>query len=149
MWLEKSQGIWLILMRAAESLKTCTLIGSFCRKHVKIQMKKYRRVMFHDTEEWCKVWRKTDLWFQKRHEEFGEFSPKHSKAQKFQFDGLFLSNVYVVWAKEIQRSYLSWHRTVMQNLYTPRTCGLKNGMIWQYTFFFINNPFLTLALKIV
>ena len=134
MWLEKRQGIWLILMRAAESLKTCTLIGSFCRKHVKIQMKKYRRVMFHDTEEWCKVWRKTDLWFQKRHEEFGEFSPKHSKAQKFHFDGLFLSNVYVVWAKEIQRSYLSWHWTVMQNLYTPRPCGLKNGMIWQYTF---------------
>ena len=89
MWLEKSQGIWLILMRAAESLKTCTLIGSFCRKHVKIQMKKYRRVMFHDTEEWCKVWRKTDLWFQKRHEEFGEFSPKHSKAKNFTAMGYF------------------------------------------------------------
>ena len=87
-------------MRAAESLKTCTLIGSFCRKHVKIQMKKYRTVMFHDTEEWCKVWRKTDLWFQKRHEEFGEFSLKHSKAQKFHCDGLFLSNVYVVWVKK-------------------------------------------------
>ena len=28
-------------------------------------MKKYRRVMSHDTEEWCKVWRKTDSWFQK------------------------------------------------------------------------------------
>ena len=27
----------------------------------------------HDTEEWCKVWRKADPWFQKWHEEFGEF----------------------------------------------------------------------------
>ena len=91
-------------------------------------MKKYRRVMFHDTEEWCKVWRKTDSWFQKWHEEFGEFSPNHSKVQKFHFDGLFLSKVYEVWAKKIQRSYLSWHWTVMQNLNKPWPCGFKNGM---------------------
>ena len=42
-------------------------------KAYKYYMKKYRRVMSHDTEEWCKVWRKTDSWFQKWHEEFGEF----------------------------------------------------------------------------
>ena len=38
--------------------------------------------------------------FQISHEEFGEFSTKHSKAQKFYFDELFLSRVYPVWAKE-------------------------------------------------
>ena len=91
-------------------------------------MKKYRRIMFHDTEELYKVWSKTDYWFQKRYEEFGEFSPNHSKVQKFHFDGLFLSKVYVVWANEIQRSYLSWHWTVMQNVCKPRPCGLKNDM---------------------
>ena len=32
-----------------------------------------RKVMSHDNEEWCKVWRKTSSWFQKWHEEFGEF----------------------------------------------------------------------------
>ena len=90
--------IWLIFMRAVESLKICTLIGSFCPKHIKIQTKKYGRVMFHDTEEWCKVWRKTDSWFQKRHEKFAEFLPKHSKVQKFHFDALFLSRAYEVWA---------------------------------------------------
>ena len=31
--------------------KICTLIRSFCPKHIKIQMKKHRRVMSHDTEE--------------------------------------------------------------------------------------------------
>ena len=31
------------------------------------------KVMSHDTEEWCKVWRKTNSCFQKWHEEFGEF----------------------------------------------------------------------------
>ena len=28
-----------------------TLVGSFCPKHVKFQMKKYRRVMTHENEE--------------------------------------------------------------------------------------------------
>ena len=67
------QGIWLIFMRAVESPKICTLIGSVCSKHANILMKKYSKVMSHDTEEWCKVWRKTGSWFQKWHEEFGEF----------------------------------------------------------------------------
>ena len=35
-------------------------------------MKKYRRVMSHDSEECCKVWRKTDSLLQKWHE-FGEY----------------------------------------------------------------------------
>ena len=34
--------------------------------------------MVQDTEEWCKIWRKTDLWFGK----FGKFSSEHSKVPK-------------------------------------------------------------------
>ena len=68
--------------------------------------------------------RKTDLWFQIWHEEFGEFSPNDSEVWKFLFDGLFLSKVYKVWATKIQRSYLSWHWTVMQNLNKPRPWGI-------------------------
>ena len=30
--------------------------------------------MFGGTEDWRKIWRKTDLCFQKRHEEFDKFS---------------------------------------------------------------------------
>ena len=33
-------------------------------------------------------------------EEFGEFSPNHSKVHKFHSDRLFLSKVYEVWAKK-------------------------------------------------
>ena len=40
-----------LLMQAVESLEICTLMGFFCPKHIKIQIKKYRRVMSHDTEE--------------------------------------------------------------------------------------------------
>ena len=34
-------------------------------KYIMFELKIYRRVMFDGTEDWCKVWRKTDLWFQK------------------------------------------------------------------------------------
>ena len=47
-------------MWAVETPKIGTLIGSVCPKHTNISMKKYRRVMSHETEEGCKVWRKTD-----------------------------------------------------------------------------------------
>ena len=30
-------------------------------------------VSWHWREEWCKVWRKADSWFQQWHEQFGEF----------------------------------------------------------------------------
>ena len=33
------------------SLKICTLIGSFCPKYIKFQMRKDKRVMYHDNEE--------------------------------------------------------------------------------------------------
>ena len=59
----------------------CILIGSFCWKNIKLQLKKYRRVMSHDTEEWCKIRSKTDMLLQKW-QEFGEFWPKHSEVSK-------------------------------------------------------------------
>ena len=58
-----------------------TLISSFCWKHIKFWLKKYRGVMSHDTEDWRRIWRKTGLLFQKW-QEFGEFWSKHSKVSK-------------------------------------------------------------------
>ena len=161
-----------------EHSKICTLIVSYCAKYLTFDLRKYRGVIFHDNEEWCKTWRKTDLWFGKWYEEFGKFSPEHSKVSKLglwwgpfvqsrkcmslkftqelcvmtvkndtkieeeltchfktdmrnftSFDpntwksskfeilnGFHLTNVYNFWAKEVQRSCLSWHWRVMQNL---------------------------------
>ena len=45
--------------------------------------KNYRGVIFHGTEGWCKIWRITDLWFGKWHEEYEKFSPEHLKVSKF------------------------------------------------------------------
>ena len=60
----------------------CTLIGSYCARYLMFDLKKYRGVIFHETEEWCKIWRKTDLWFGKRHEEYGKLLPEHLKVSK-------------------------------------------------------------------
>ena len=44
--------------------------------------KNTQRSIFHDTREWCKIWRKSDFCFQKWHEEFQKFSPEHLKNSK-------------------------------------------------------------------
>ena len=73
-FVSKMTRIWWILIPALKSLKNCTLIGPFCTKYAMFDLKKYRGVIFHDTEEPCKIWIKSDLWFGKWHEEFGKFS---------------------------------------------------------------------------
>ena len=57
--------------------KICTLIVSFCAKYITFDLKKYRGVIFHDTEKLWKILRKSDLWFEKWHEEFYKLSPEH------------------------------------------------------------------------
>ena len=47
--------IWWNFTWAVKSLKYCTLMGSFCKNEIRFQLKKYRRIISHDIEEWCKV----------------------------------------------------------------------------------------------
>ena len=56
----------------------CTLIDCFWPRYVIFELKNYRGVMFDGTEDWCKIWNKTDLCFLKWHEEFGKFSLSNS-----------------------------------------------------------------------
>ena len=46
-------------------------------KVYKSSPKKYRGVIFHDNEEWCKIWSKTGLRFENWLKEFGRFSSEH------------------------------------------------------------------------
>ena len=62
--------------------KTCTFICSYCAKYLMFDLKKYRGVIFHDTEGWCKILRKTDSWFGNSHEEFDKLSPEHLKVSQ-------------------------------------------------------------------
>ena len=54
--------------------KMYALMVSFWPKYIMFELKKYRKIMFDGTEDWCKIWRKTDLCFSKWHEKFGKFS---------------------------------------------------------------------------
>ena len=65
--------IWWNLMRAVASLRICTSMWYFCWKYIILEPKNYRRVMCHNSEEWCTIWGRTDLCFERWHEEFGEF----------------------------------------------------------------------------
>ena len=54
-----TREIWQILTRAL-----------FWSKYRMFDLRKYREIMFDGTEYWWKIWRKTDLFFHKWHEEF-------------------------------------------------------------------------------
>ena len=51
----KVQIRWNFTWAVEIILKFCTLMSSFCKNHIEFQLKKYRRVISHDIEEWCKV----------------------------------------------------------------------------------------------
>ena len=73
---------WWNLTRALESLQNLHFICSYCEKYLMFDLKKHRGVNFHNTEGWCKIWRKTDLWFGKWHGEYSKFSSEHLKVSK-------------------------------------------------------------------
>ena len=75
--------------------KIYTLMGSFWTKYIMFELKKYRGVMFGDTEYWCKTGRKTDFYFPEWHE---IFTRALQKSQNWDFCGIFLSKVENVWA---------------------------------------------------
>ena len=78
-WHEEFDEFW---PEHSKISKICTLMGCFWPKYIMFELKKYRGAIFHDTRVWCKIWRKTDLWFGKWYEEFNKFSPEHTKVSK-------------------------------------------------------------------
>ena len=64
--------------------------------------------------------------------EFDKFWPEHSSLKHFHFNELLSKKVYIVGAKKVQRSYLSWNWRGIQNLErNPLVVSkLANG-IWQ------------------
>ena len=75
--------IWQILTQALKSLKNFHLNRLLVwAKYILFDVKKYKGVIFHDIEEWCKMRRGIDWSFQIWHEEFDNFWPEHSKVSK-------------------------------------------------------------------
>ena len=100
----------------SKASKICIFIGFYCPKYLKFDLKMYGRVIFHDTEQWYKIWRGIDLSFQNWHEEFEKIDLALESLKNFHFNGLLLNKAYIVWAKKVQRSYLPRNLRVLQNL---------------------------------
>ena len=88
--IQKLKENWLVVLKLTWTSQYLTraleksnifLIGSLWPKYILFELQKYRGVIFHDTEDLCKFWRKTDQWFEKRHENFGKISPEHLKLE--------------------------------------------------------------------
>ena len=85
LFVSKMTKNWWILIRVLKSLKNFRFDLSLLCKLYNVWPKKVQRSIFYDTEESCKIWRKTDSWFGKWQEEFGKFSSGHLKMSKLVF----------------------------------------------------------------
>ena len=81
-WCKQFDKFWPEHSKVSEIF---TLIVSFWTKYELFELKKYRGVIFHKTEEGYKIWRGIDLLFQNWHKEFNKIWPKHSKSLQKNF----------------------------------------------------------------
>ena len=81
-WLGQNEPIKvqnvILLTAEAKYHQIYAFIGSLKHKSL---AKKYRGVISHDIQDWCKIWRKTDPLFQKW-QQFGKNWPEHLKFYK-------------------------------------------------------------------
>ena len=80
-WHKEFDEFWL---EHSEVSQIYTLLGCFWPKYKIFELKKHRELIFDDTRECSKIWKKTDLWFGKWHEEFGKFSLDYLKVSKLE-----------------------------------------------------------------
>ena len=69
-WHKEFDNIWAEHSKVS---KNFILMDSFWAKYILLELKKYRRIIFHETEEWYKIWREVDLLFQNWCKEFDKF----------------------------------------------------------------------------
>ena len=103
-----------------------------------IQSRKNMSLKF--TEELCVITMKNDAKFEesltRRFKiDMGNLinlDPSNWSLKNVHFDALLLSKLYIVWAKKVHRSYLSWHWRVIQNLVRNQLVASKlTWGIWQ------------------
>ena len=96
------------LNRALE--KFFTLLISFWPKYILLELKKYRGIISHETEEGYKIWRGIHLSFQNWQKKFDKIWPEHSKVSKiFILMGCFCAK-YILFELKKYRGIIS-HET--------------------------------------
>ena len=77
------KGFYKIWPEHSKISKIFILMDSFWAKYIYIYIlfepKKYRGIIFNETEEGYKIWRGIDVFFENWHKKFDKFWPEHSK----------------------------------------------------------------------
>ena len=139
--------------------KIFILMGSFWAKYILFELKKYRGVIFHETEEGYKIWRGIDLSFQNWYKEFNNVWPEHSKVSKIftlmssfwakyilfelkKYRGVIFHETeegYKIW-RGIDLSFQNWHKefdkfwlenSKVSKIYTLMGCFWPNYIMFQ------------------
>ena len=109
----KVQNFRKILIAQIKFPQICTLIGSFCWKYIKFQLKRYRGVCLIILMESLKkkrfvVSKMTRIWW--------ILIQALKSFQNLHFDWSLSCKVYNLWPRKVQGSYISWHWKFMSNL---------------------------------
>ena len=125
-WHEEFDEFWPEHLKVS---KIFILMGSFWAKHILFELIKYSGVIFLETEKGYKIWRGIYLSFQDWHKEFEIFLTWARKSLKtFHFDRLFLSKVYIIWAKK-STDELSFTKLKRDTKFREEsTCHFKTDM---------------------
>ena len=100
-----------------QTSKNFTSMGFFCPKYMRFKLKKYRGVIFYDTEQLCKTWINPHLVVLKMAWGIGWTFIRALKSLKnCTYDGLFLAKAYNVSVRIFQRNYVSWRWRMLQKL---------------------------------
>ena len=91
-WHKEFDKIWAEHSKVSKIL---ILMGSFWAKYIFFELKRNRGIIFHETEQGCKICRGINSLFQNWHKEFDKIWPEHSKISKI------LILVGPFWAKYI------------------------------------------------
>ena len=107
---------WVTFIRALKILQNCTLMGSFCPKHIMFQLENFRgivswhlRVLQKLKENWLVAW-KINI------KNLVNFHVNSRKSENLHFDRMLLSKAYKDLDEKVQKSNVSWHWRGMQSL---------------------------------
>ena len=117
-WQKEFDKFWT---KHSKISKIFVLMGSFWAKYIFFELKKYRGIIFHETEEGYKIWRGIDLSFQNWHKEFDKIWPEHSKISKiFILMGSF-------WAKYIFFELTKYRGIIFHETEERYKIGIRNS----------------------
>ena len=101
------------------------LMDFFCPNCMRFELKKYRDLIFHDTEWWCKIWMNPDFVVSNMAWEIGwNFIRALKSLKNCTVMGSFFSKACNLSAIKFQGNFVLWHSRVMQKL----TYGSKNDI---------------------